>query len=206
MDATQLPQDDERLRQMVDDITVYGRVTPEQKQRIIKAYQANGKVVGMVGDGVNDVLALKDADCGIAMAAGSDAAKQVAHIVLLDSDFACMQDIVREGRMIISNIERVSALYLTKTIYSRPFKCDFYYYRSGLSVCAYPPEPDQRGGHWPAKFLPGAGADGDGDPGRFLKECPAGGSTGSLGDGHLHADQSGSWNIFRAEFRCFVCL
>ena len=73
----QLPQDDERLRQMVDDITVYGRVTPEQKQRIIKAYQANGKVVGMVGDGVNDVLALKDADCGIAMAAGSDAAKQV---------------------------------------------------------------------------------------------------------------------------------
>ncbi|MBB5263209.1 cation-transporting ATPase E [Catenibacillus scindens] len=118
VDATQLPQDDERLRQMVDDITVYGRVTPEQKQRIIKAYQANGKVVGMVGDGVNDVLALKDADCGIAMAAGSDAAKQVAHIVLLDSDFACMQDIVREGRMIISNIERVSALYLTKTIYS----------------------------------------------------------------------------------------
>jgi len=72
----------------------------------------------MVGDGVNDVLALKDADCGIAMAAGSDAAKQVAHIVLLDSDFACMKDIVREGRMIISNIERVSALYLTKTIYS----------------------------------------------------------------------------------------
>jgi len=93
-------------------------VTPEQKQRIVKAYQDNGKVVGFVGDGVNDVLALKDADCGIAMAAGSDAAKQVAHIVLLDSDFACMKDIVREGRIIISNIERVSALYLNKTIYS----------------------------------------------------------------------------------------
>ncbi len=118
VDATQLPEDDADLRDAVEDITVFGRVTPEQKQRIIKAYQANGKVVGMVGDGVNDVLALKDADCGIAMAAGSDAAKQVAHIVLLDSDFACMQDIVREGRMIISNIERVSALYLTKTIYS----------------------------------------------------------------------------------------
>ncbi len=118
VDATQLPKDDADLRDVVEDITVFGRVTPEQKQRIIKAYQANGKVVGMVGDGVNDVLALKDADCGIAMAAGSDAAKQVAHIVLLDSDFACMQDIVREGRMIISNIERVSALYLTKTIYS----------------------------------------------------------------------------------------
>ena len=72
----------------------------------------------MVGDGVNDVLALKDADCGIAMAAGSDAAKQVAHIVLLDSDFVHLKEIVSEGRMIISNIERVSSLYLTKTIYS----------------------------------------------------------------------------------------
>ena len=91
---------------------------PEQKQDIIKAYQANSHVVGMVGDGVNDVLALKDADCGIAMAAGSDAAKQVAHIVLLDSNFASMVNIVGEGRTIISNIERVSALYLTKTIYS----------------------------------------------------------------------------------------
>ena len=118
IDATQLPEDDAELRNVICDYAVFGRVTPEQKQRIIKAYQANDKVVGMVGDGVNDVLALKDADCGIAMAAGSDAAKQVAHIVLLDSDFACMQDIVREGRMIISNIERVSALYLTKTIYS----------------------------------------------------------------------------------------
>lgn len=118
IDATELPDDDSELRNVICDYTVFGRVTPEQKQRIIKAYQANEKVVGMVGDGVNDVLALKDADCGIAMAAGSDAAKQVAHIVLLDSDFACMQDIVREGRMIISNIERVSALYLTKTIYS----------------------------------------------------------------------------------------
>lgn len=118
VDATELPESDSELKEAVRDITVFGRVTPEQKQRIIKAYQADGKVVGMVGDGVNDVLALKDADCGIAMAAGSDAAKQVAHIVLLDSDFACMKDIVREGRMVISNIERVSALYLTKTIYS----------------------------------------------------------------------------------------
>lgn len=118
IDATKLPESDAQLRNEICNYTVFGRVTPEQKQRIIKAYQANDKVVGMVGDGVNDVLALKDADCGIAMAAGSDAAKQVAHIVLLDSDFACMKDIVREGRMIISNIERVSALYLTKTIYS----------------------------------------------------------------------------------------
>lgn len=118
IDANTLPEDFQELREVVPNYTVYGRVRPEQKQRIIKAYQANGDVVGMVGDGVNDVLALKDANCGIAMAAGSDAAKQVAHIVLMDSNFASMVSIVREGRMIISNIERVSALYLTKTIYS----------------------------------------------------------------------------------------
>lgn len=118
IDANTLPEDFEELREVVPNYTVYGRVRPEQKQRLIKAYQANGNVVGMVGDGVNDVLALKDANCGIAMAAGSDAAKQVAHIVLMDSNFASMVSIVREGRMIISNIERVSALYLTKTIYS----------------------------------------------------------------------------------------
>ncbi len=118
IDATTLPENDDQLRQVVKKYTVFGRVTPDQKQRIIKAFQANKCVVGMVGDGVNDVLALKDADCGIAMAAGSDAAKQVAHIVLLDSNFAHLREIVREGRMIISNVERVSALYLTKTIYS----------------------------------------------------------------------------------------
>ena len=118
IDAQTLPDDDRGLRDAVMEYTVFGRVTPEQKQRLIKAYQANGRIVGMVGDGVNDVLALKDADCGIAMAAGSDAAKQVAHIVLLDSDFVHLKDIVREGRSIISNIERVSSLYLTKTIYS----------------------------------------------------------------------------------------
>ena len=118
VDANTLPEDFEELREVVPFYTVYGRVRPEQKQRIVRAYQANGNVVGMVGDGVNDVLALKDANCGIAMAAGSDAAKQVAHIVLMDSNFASMKSIVREGRMIIANIERVSALYLTKTIYS----------------------------------------------------------------------------------------
>ena len=118
VDARNLPTEFEELRLEVEKYSVFGRVKPEQKQDIIKAYQANSHVVGMVGDGVNDVLALKDADCGIAMAAGSDAAKQVAHIVLLDSNFASMVNIVGEGRTIISNIERVSALYLTKTIYS----------------------------------------------------------------------------------------
>lgn len=118
VDARNLPETFEELLVEVEKYTVFGRVKPEQKQGIIRAFQANQQVVGMVGDGVNDVLALKDADCGIAMAAGSDAAKQVAHIVLLDSNFASMKSIVSEGRTIISNIEKVSALYLTKTIYS----------------------------------------------------------------------------------------
>lgn len=118
IDARDLPEDDTEMKLAVARYTVFGRVTPEQKQRIIHAYQAAGNVVGMVGDGVNDVLALKDADCGIAMAEGSDAARQVAHIVLMDSDFVHMKEIFREGSTIISNIQRVSSLYLTKTIYS----------------------------------------------------------------------------------------
>lgn len=118
VDASKLPDDPAVWKQAAAQYTVFGRVRPEQKQRLIQAYQADGKVVGMVGDGVNDVLALKDADCGISMAAGSDAAKRVSHIVLLDSNFSCLKNIVSEGRTIISNIERVSALYLTKTIYS----------------------------------------------------------------------------------------
>lgn len=118
VDARELPEEPELLREEIDKYQVFGRVSPEKKQYIIKALEAEGNVTGMVGDGVNDVLALKDADCGIAMASGSDAAKQSAHIVLLDSDFSSMKEIVNEGRTIISNIERVSALYLTKTLYS----------------------------------------------------------------------------------------
>lgn len=118
IDVSALPEEAAVWEQAAEQYTIFGRVKPEQKQRLIQSYRKQDKVVGMVGDGVNDVLALKDADCGIAMAAGSDAAKQVSHIVLLDSDFACLKNIVREGRTIISNIERVSALYLTKTMYS----------------------------------------------------------------------------------------
>ncbi len=118
VDARELPEQPEQLRKEIGKYQVFGRVSPEKKQSIVKALEAEGKVTGMVGDGVNDVLALKDADCGIAMASGSDAAKQSAHIVLLDSDFSSMKEIVNEGRTIISNIERVSALYLTKTLYS----------------------------------------------------------------------------------------
>lgn len=118
VDAGNLPDELAELRKEVGKYTVFGRVSPEKKNLIIKALEAEGKVTGMVGDGVNDVLALKEADCGIAMASGSDAAKQTAHIVLLDSDFSSMKEIVNEGRTIISNIERVSTLYLTKTLYS----------------------------------------------------------------------------------------
>ncbi len=118
VDASTLPENPIALAQEIAKYNVFGRVRPEQKQAFVKAWQTNGSTVAMVGDGVNDVLAIKDADCGIAMANGSEAAKQAAHIVLLDSDFSSMKDIVREGKTIISNIERVSALYLTKTIYS----------------------------------------------------------------------------------------
>lgn len=118
VDATKLPEDPTAFQQAVMKYSVFGRVKPEQKQAFIKAWQAAGMTVAMVGDGVNDVLAIKDADCGIAMASGSEAAKQAAHIVLMDSDFSSMKDIVKEGKTIIANIERVSSLYLTKTIYS----------------------------------------------------------------------------------------
>ncbi|MGX8703856.1 MAG: HAD-IC family P-type ATPase, partial [bacterium] len=118
VDATTLPENPAELAREITKYSVFGRVKPEQKQAFVKAWQMSGRTVAMVGDGVNDVLAIKDADCGIAMAAGSEAAKQAAHIVLMDSDFSSMKDIVKEGRTIISNIERVSSLYLTKTIYS----------------------------------------------------------------------------------------
>ncbi|MCR4605362.1 MAG: HAD-IC family P-type ATPase [Eubacterium sp.] len=120
VDATTLPTDEEELRKVAAKYTVFGRVSPEMKYHLIRAFQFADQtsVVGMVGDGVNDVLALKEADCSIAMASGADAARQTAHIVLTDSNFASMKNIVKEGRTIIANIERVSALYLTKTIYS----------------------------------------------------------------------------------------
>ena len=130
VDASTLPKDPIALAQAIAQYNVFGRVQPEQKQAFVKAWQANGKTVTMVGDGVNDVLAIKDADCGIAMAKGSEAAKQAAHIVLLDSDFSSMTSIVSEGKTIISNIERVSSLYLTKTIYSAVLSLIFILLRS----------------------------------------------------------------------------
>ncbi len=102
----------------VREYNVFGRVTPDQKRKLVKALQKAGHTVAMTGDGVNDVLALKDADCGVAMASGSEAACQVAQVVLLDSNFASMPQVVQEGRRVINNIQRSAALYLVKNIMS----------------------------------------------------------------------------------------
>lgn len=117
VDARTLPEDKEDLEQVVEENTVFGRVTPHQKRELVKALQSNGHTVAMTGDGVNDVLALKESDCGIAMASGSDATKAVAQLVLLDSNFSALPEVVSEGRKMINNLERVSELYLTKAVY-----------------------------------------------------------------------------------------
>ncbi|MGN0985101.1 MAG: HAD-IC family P-type ATPase [Candidatus Enterenecus sp.] len=104
--------------QAVRDYTVFGRVTPDQKRKLVEALQRDGHTVAMTGDGVNDVLALKDADCGIAMASGAEAACQVAELVLLDSDFSALPSVVEEGRRVINNIQRSASLYLVKNIMS----------------------------------------------------------------------------------------
>ena len=117
IDAREL-QSDHDIAKAVREYTVFGRVVPNQKRKIVRALQSQGHTVAMTGDGVNDVLALKDADCGVAMASGADAACQVAQLVLLDSDFAAMPKVVAEGRRVINNIQRASALYLVKNILS----------------------------------------------------------------------------------------
>ncbi|HBR08402.1 MAG TPA: ATPase P [Clostridiales bacterium] len=109
---------DEQIADAVSKYSVFGRVTPDQKRRLVQALKCAGHTVAMTGDGVNDVLALKEADCSIAMASGSDAASQVSHIVLLDSNFAAMPSIVAEGRRVINNIERSATLFLVKNIFS----------------------------------------------------------------------------------------
>ncbi len=119
VDATTLPaEDSEELADAVEHSTVFGRVTPHQKRAMVKALQRRGHTVAMTGDGVNDVLALKDADCGVAMASGSEATRGVAQLVLMDSNFAAMPKVVAEGRRVINNIERVASLFLAKTVYS----------------------------------------------------------------------------------------
>ncbi|RFZ17797.1 putative cation-transporting ATPase F [Mycobacterium marinum] len=118
MDARKLPSEQPELADVLDTYTTFGRVRPDQKRAIVHALQSHGHTVAMTGDGVNDVLALKDADIGVAMGTGSPASRAVAQIVLLDNRFATLPYVVGEGRRVIGNIERVANLFLTKTVYS----------------------------------------------------------------------------------------
>lgn len=111
-------QTEKQLAQAAERCTVFGRVTPDQKKQLVQAMKAAGHTVAMTGDGVNDVLALREADCSIAMASGSSVACQASHIVLLDSDFSAMPSVVAEGRRVINNIERSASLYLVKNIFT----------------------------------------------------------------------------------------
>ena len=118
MDARALPTELDALAEVMDRETAFGRVSPHQKQTMVRALQSRGHTVAMTGDGVNDVLALKDADIGVAMASGSDASKGVAQIVLVDNRFEQLPAVVAEGRRVVNNIERVAGLFLTKTAYA----------------------------------------------------------------------------------------
>ncbi len=118
VDARELPSDRDALADRLEQATVFGRVAPAQKRDMVGALQSRGHTVAMTGDGVNDVLALKDADIGVAMGSGSPASRAVAQIVLLDNSFATLPHVVAEGRRVIGNIERVANLFLTKTVYS----------------------------------------------------------------------------------------
>ena len=108
----------EDLEKAAQNYSIFGRVSPGQKKQLVKIFQSQGHTVAMTGDGVNDVLALREADCGIAMAAGSDAAKQVSQLVLLNSDFTSLPDVVMEGRRVVNNITRFGGIFFVKTIYS----------------------------------------------------------------------------------------
>lgn len=137
VDATTLT-DEEQLKEAAEKYTVFGRVTPTQKRQLVSAMKTAGHTVAMTGDGVNDVLALKDADCSIAMASGSDAAAQVAQIVLLESDFGRMPSVVAEGRRVVNNIERTASLFLVKNIFSLCLSI-----LTILLMVNYPLEPSQ---------------------------------------------------------------
>jgi cation-transporting P-type ATPase E len=118
VDARELPENEEQLAEILEARTVFGRVSPHQKQAMVRALQSKGHVVAMTGDGVNDALALKLADIGVAMGSGAPATRAVAQLVLLDGRFATMPGVVAEGRRVIANIERVANLFVTKTMYA----------------------------------------------------------------------------------------
>lgn len=137
VDATQLVNE-RSVYEAIERYTVFGRVTPEQKRMFVKALKRQGKTVGMTGDGVNDILALRDADCSVAMASGSEAASNVAQLVLMDSDFSKMPSVVGEGRRVVNNIQRTASLFLTKNIFSLLLALF-----SMISVLSYPLQPSQ---------------------------------------------------------------
>jgi cation-transporting ATPase E len=118
IDARRLPEEPDPMARALEEGTVFGRVTPQQKRDMVGALQSRGHTVAMTGDGVNDVLALKDADIGVSMGSGSEATRAVAQIVLLDNSFATLPSVVAEGRRVIGNITRVATLFLVKTVYS----------------------------------------------------------------------------------------
>ncbi|MFD8980692.1 HAD-IC family P-type ATPase [Streptomyces sp. NPDC059564] len=118
VDARRLPTERAEMAAVLDENAVFGRVTPQQKRDMVAALQSNGHTVAMTGDGVNDVLALKDADIGVSMGSGSEATRAVAQIVLLNNSFSTLPSVVAEGRRVIGNITRVATLFLTKTVYS----------------------------------------------------------------------------------------
>lgn len=137
VDASTLETED-ALRSAAEQYTVFGRVTPEQKRLLVRALRSAGHTVGMTGDGVNDVLALKEADCSVAMASGCDVAAQVSQLVLLESDFTAMPSVVAEGRRVVNNIQRSASLFLVKNIFS--------FLMAVFSACFmlnYPLEPAQ---------------------------------------------------------------
>ena len=137
VDAATLDTED-KIADAVNKYTVFGRVTPKQKKQLVKALQAKGHTVAMTGDGVNDILAMKDADCSVAMASGSEATAQAAQVVLLDSDFAHMPDVVYEGRRVVNNIQRSASLFLVKNIFSLLLSLF-----SVILMVTYPLEPAQ---------------------------------------------------------------
>ena len=138
IDARELPPDEPELGDRAADVTVFGRVTPDVKRSLVHAAQSRGEVVAMTGDGVNDTLALKDADLGIAMGAGTSAARSVAEIVLLDNRFATLPGVVAEGRRVIANIERVARLFVTKTLWAATIALVI-----GAATMSYPILPRQ---------------------------------------------------------------
>lgn len=131
-----LLDNDKKIARAAAEYTVFGRVTPRQKQKLVHALQNQGHTVAMTGDGVNDILAMKDADCGIAMASGSEAVSQAANVVLMDSDFARMPNVVSEGRRVVNNIQRSASLFLVKNIFSLLLSIT-----ASILMLTYPLEP-----------------------------------------------------------------